>query len=567
MDLMDSLLDNKFFKIGLRIAFVCFVLFVGFRIYRDIVVLRNTLIYDEAFHSLKGLLIADDLRNADWVSLLYDSYRQVYFPPLYSLFTGFTFLILPANTVTAVIFSLFMFLLTGVLIFLAASELDDKSGDWVAIIAAVLFLTSPVLIEYASMAMIEAAGLCTLTLTLYIYFKLTKRPESLLLNFLFGSGIVVTYFMKSNYGVLLMVVTLIALLIQVKFRLKRLFTRQNFYFILPIIIAFILWFAYPPKLISTWNAMVNYAWGVRDTYGVQGLLFYPKALVRISGSVWLFVVLLVSFIVSIKFFRDKRVRYLILLILVQLVIGQLHHTKVDRHIFPVLPAFFLLTGFVFLQWWNWNLIGNRLIDFWLPRLATIVLLLYSTYLFFTALNPIGLRINTEVNDTVASLISDDESTLIISTMGTKGLVPPALDWHLITDYHVLEASQSGIAMNLVWDERAANLLNQFDSIPLVENLLLPTLSRADLQSESRTLCLGQPDYAPYSQSRSGLRKYLQAMRERWEFDKVVVLTTRDPKADYPVSFIEPILQDMEFVLSFSEDISKNLLINEYTLEP
>jgi hypothetical protein len=46
-----------------------------------------------------------------------------------------------------------------------------------------------------------------------------------------------------------------------------------------------------------------------------------------------------------------------------------------------------------------------------------------------------------------------------------------------------------------------------------------------------------------------------------------VLTTRDPKADYPVSFIEPILQDMEFVLSFSEDISKNLLINEYTLEP
>jgi 4-amino-4-deoxy-L-arabinose transferase-like glycosyltransferase len=493
MDLMDSLLDNKFFKIGLRIAFVCFVLFVGFRIYRDIVVLRNTLIYDEAFHSLKGLLIADDLRNADWVSLLYDSYRQVYFPPLYSLFTGFTFLILPANTVTAVIFSLFMFLLTGVLIFLAASELDDKSGDWVAIIAAVLFLTSPVLIEYASMAMIEAAGLCTLTLTLYIYFKLTKRPESLLLNFLFGSGIVVTYFMKSNYGVLLMVVTLIALLIQVKFRLKRLFTRQNFYFILPIIIAFILWFAYPPKLISTWNAMVNYAWGVRDTYGVQGLLFYPKALVRISGSVWLFVVLLVSFIVSIKFFRDKRVRYLILLILVQLVIGQLHHTKVDRHIFPVLPAFFLLTGFVFLQWWNWNLIGNRLIDFWLPRLATIVLLLYSTYLFFTALNPIGLRINTEVNDTVASLISDDESTLIISTMGTKGLVPPALDWHLITDYHVLEASQSGIAMNLVWDERAANLLNQFDSIPLVENLLLPTLSRADLQSESRTLCLGQPD--------------------------------------------------------------------------
>ena len=564
---MDSLLDNKYLIIGLRLAFICFVLFVGFRVYNDIVVFRNTLIYDEAFHSLKGLLIADDLRNADWVSLLYDSYRQVYFPPLYSLLTGLTFLILPANTVTAVVFSLFMFLLTGVLIYLAALELDDKSGDWIAIIAAVLFLTSPVLIEYASMAMIEAAGLCMLTLTLYVYFKLTRRPDSLLLNFLFGLGIVVTYFMKSNYGVLLMVVTLIALLIGVKFRLKRLFTRQNFYFILPIIIAFVIWFAYPPKLISTWNAMVNYAWGVRDTYSFQGMLFYPKALVHISGSVWLFVVLLISLIVSIRFFRDKRIRYLVLLILVQLVIGQLHHTKVDRHIFPVLPALYLLTGFVLLKWWNWKPLGNRIIDFWFPRITTLILLLYSTYLFFNALTPIGVRINTEVNETIASLISEDDSTLIISAMWIQGLNPPALDWHLITDYDVLEVSQSGIAMNLVWDERAADLVNQFDSIPLVKDLLIPTLTRADLRSQSRTLCLGQPDYAPYSQSSSGLRKYLQAMRERWEFDKVVVLTTRDPKADYPVSFIEPILQDMGFVLSTSEDVSKNLLINEYVVEP
>jgi len=265
---MDSLLDNKYFKIGLRIAFICFVFFVGLRIYKDIVVLRNTLNYDEAFHSLKGLLIADDLQNGDLVSLLYDSYRQVYFPPLYSLLTGVTFLILPPNTVTSVVFSLVMFLLTAVVIYIAAVKLDDRGGDWIAIIAAVLFLTSPVLIKYASQAMIEIAGLFTLTLTLLIYFIRTKRLESLLLSFLFGLGIVVTYFMKSNYGILLMIVTLITQLLEVKFRPKRLLTHQNFYFILPFIIAFVIWFAYPPKFISTWNAMVNYAQGVKDTYGI-----------------------------------------------------------------------------------------------------------------------------------------------------------------------------------------------------------------------------------------------------------------------------------------------------------
>ena len=564
---MDSLLDNKYFKIGLRIAFICFVFFVGLRIYKDIVVLRNTLNYDEAFHSLKGLLIADDLQNGDLVSLLYDSYRQVYFPPLYSLLTGVTFLILPPNTVTSVVFSLLMFLLTAVVIYIAAIELDDRGGDWIAIIAAVLFLTSPVLIKYASRAMIEIPGLFTLTLTLLSYFKLTKRPESLLLSFLFGLGIVVTYFMKSNYGILLMIVTLITLLIEVKFRPKRLLTRQNFYFILPFIIAFVIWFAYPPKFISTWNAMVNYAVGVKDTYGFQGLLFYPRALVRISGSVWLFVILLLSFIVSIRFFQDKRIRYLILLILVQLSIGQLHHTKGDRHIFPVLLAFFLITGFVFLKWWNWNLLGIRFVDFWLPRLVTLFILLYSTYLFFNALNPIGLRINNEVYGSVASFISDDESTLVISTLGTAGLNPPALDWHLVTDYQVLEISQSGIAMNLVWDQKAVNLINRLDSIPLLQNLLLPTLTRADLQSKSRTLSLGQPNYAPYSQNQSGLREYLQSMRQRWVFTKVVVLSTRNPNAEYPLIFIDPILKDMGFIVSFTKDASKNILINEYIYQP
>jgi len=178
-----------------------------------------------------------------------------------------------------------------------------------------------------------------------------------------------------------------------------------------------------------------------------------------------------------------------------------------------------------------------------------------------------LRINNEVYDSVASLISDDESTLVISTLGTAGLNPPALDWHLVSDYQVLEVSQSGIAMNLVWDQKAVNLINRLDSIPLLQNLLLPTLTRADLQSKSRTLSLGQPNYASYSQNQSGLHEYLQSMRQRWVFDKVVVLTTRNPNAEYPLDFIDPILKDMGFVVSFTKDASKNILINEYIYQP
>jgi len=57
-----------------------------------LIALGGTLGWDESAHALYGLLIAHDLSQHDWISLLYDTYRQVYWPPLYSWLAGLLFL-------------------------------------------------------------------------------------------------------------------------------------------------------------------------------------------------------------------------------------------------------------------------------------------------------------------------------------------------------------------------------------------------------------------------------------------------------------------------------------------
>jgi hypothetical protein len=565
---MSYLSNGKISKTVLGILLIFFMIYVGYAIYSKMIIFMGTLGYDDAFHSLKALLIAEDLRNGSWLSVLYDSYRQVYYPPLHSLLMGITFLILPPNITSAGLFSLGTFLLMAIVIYFAALELDAANGYWIAIIVTLLLLTSPALVEYASRPMLEIPGLLALSLTLLVYFRLTKKPQSLKLNFLFGLGIVITYFMKSNYGVLLMIVTAVTFLIDARLRMKRLLTRQNFYLILPIIITFAIWFAYPPKLISTWSALVNGAYGVKDTFSLAGLLFYPKALVQISGSVWLFLIFLFCFFIAFKFFQDKKIRYLILLILIQMIIGEFHQTKLTRHIFPVLPAFFLIAGYVIVRWWNWQYLGNQMFDFWTPRLATVMILLYSFSLFSSSLTPVRPNVDKKLLDTVATLTEKDEPTLVVSTIEVRGVEAPALDWHLITDYQIMDASHSGIAMNLVWDEQAAAFTNRIGSVPFLQGLLLSVFTRADKKGNSRSLSLGQPLYAPYSQNQAELGSYLLSMRKRWTFNSVVVVTSMLSNAKYPIEFIDSPLKGLGFRILYTKEFSNiNTQVDEYVLQP
>src|SRR2546428_4026180 len=57
--------------------------------------------WDEAYHALYGLLIADELKRAQWLSVAYDSFLEVYWPPLHSWYLAGWFLLFGASRVVA----------------------------------------------------------------------------------------------------------------------------------------------------------------------------------------------------------------------------------------------------------------------------------------------------------------------------------------------------------------------------------------------------------------------------------------------------------------------------------
>src|SRR2546426_10316175 len=57
--------------------------------------------WDEAYHALYGVLIADELRRAQWLSAAYDSFLAVYWPPLHSWYLAVLFLLFGASRAVA----------------------------------------------------------------------------------------------------------------------------------------------------------------------------------------------------------------------------------------------------------------------------------------------------------------------------------------------------------------------------------------------------------------------------------------------------------------------------------
>ena len=235
--------------------------FTGWRIYTLMIVPAGPFRWDEAAHALRGVLITEDLREGSWLGFLLDTYRQVYWPPLHSWLTGLAFLVAGSSMVAARTCSLVAYLLTVPLLYLAARSMRKTGRELAGLTAVILFLTSPPLIDFASQCMLEVPGLFAVSLTILIYFRVCRDDVPAWKHVLLGLGIAFAYFVKSNYGILLLLTIVFSLLSKARFRPRALLTRANYYMALPMVVIFPLWFAYPKKLIATWEAMVNVPWG------------------------------------------------------------------------------------------------------------------------------------------------------------------------------------------------------------------------------------------------------------------------------------------------------------------
>ena len=521
-------------KLIWRLLLFGFTLVVGWSIYRFIIRPSGPFGWDEAAHALKGLLIAHDVKSGDWLSFLFDTYGQVYWPPLHSWLTAIAFLLWPPSTISTRIVSLILFLLTVPVIYIAALQFRQPQKEVAATVATLLFLTSPLIILFSAQAMLEVPGLFFLSLTLLIYIWLNAAPRSPSAHIWLGLAIAATYFTRTNYGVLLIVVVAITTLLDARSGRTPLFSRPNFYTILPIAVAFAVWFAYPPKIASTLKALINEPFGI-NAYSLEGFLYYPNVVLHLSGSIWQSAVLVIAVIVAFRYWRNPAIRFLIALVIVQFGLGFVHHQRVERHMLPMVPALVLITGFVFAEWWN---VQTNAVFRWLPRLATVALCVCAITALPHFLRPLGAAAHPDVVDSIVAIIAPYNSSLCLATKDRGDLSPPLLDWHLCAEKRILTVTHSGVAMHVEEDRKIWQLVQNARLPSALKNELHRVLTRAEQPAKIRSIHLGLPPDASYSTSAPGFAAFLRNMNAVTALDSVVVVTVLNVNSRYPLDFVD-----------------------------
>jgi 4-amino-4-deoxy-L-arabinose transferase-like glycosyltransferase len=514
-------------------------------VYSRLLLTRGSFHWDEALHALKAVQIADSLQHGNWLGFLLDSYRQVLYPPIHSWLVAISYLVAGPTVTSTGVVSLLFFVATAPVLFLAGRALHDEKGTVAGVIAAILFLTSPPLISYATQAMLEVPGLLPLCLTILIYFRLVRDDVRPLAYVLLGLGVTLTYFVRMPYGVFIFLIVMATLLVESKFHLLRFLDRKVLYTLLPMVIVFGIWFAYPAKIASTIRWLINEP-NVPEPYSVAGWLFYPLATVWLSGSIWLFALAFTSLLVAIVAFRhNRRIRFLLILVLIQMVLAAVHPNKQQRYLFPLLPALFLLSGFTVAEWWRRARAARRPLYQWLPALFTAGLIIHAGFVLHGTLQ--GTPVQASYRDTlsaqIAQLVRAEGTTLVIGSMDLANPSPPLLDWHLITEAQLLDVPLAGSLAQIEEERRLLSLVRRLPLPPQLARQFEQVLTRSDTLGETRSLYIGLPSRASYSQSQEGLHTFLNDLLAASHFDSVIVITTTRAQANYPLAYIAPSLED------------------------
>ncbi len=525
-----------------RLFFCVFALLIGWSIYRYTIRPGTAFGWDEASHSLRALQIANDLRAGDWLAFLFDTYRQVYWPPLHSWMCGIGFILAGPSAITSRSVSLILFLLAAFMVYIAALQFRRSKNEITANVATVLFLTAPLAVLYSGQAMLEIPALFFFVTTLCVYLWLRAGLRSPAAHLWLGLAITLTYFARTNYGVLLALVLSLNVLLDAFIERRAIFSRVNLYSFLPLAGAFVLWFAYPPKIRSTWAALVNVPWGMENPYSLEGFLFYPGVLLHLFGPSWLSIPVLVAFIVAFKYWRDPRIRFLLILVIVYFGLSQLHHQRVERHMLPLVPPLALLAGFISAEWWT----ASRERFRWLPCTATFVLCLGALANFPTLLQPVSRPAYSEVADSLAEFTWRNQSTLLLGVRHTLPS-PPLLDWQLVVKKKLLGINQSGIIQDPEENRKLWRVLQNRPIPSSLKDALRRVVLRLEEPARLRSVYLDLYPEDLYSKDPEKLSAYIRTLNARTPLDQLLFVRSTEADNPFSAAFIEPVLSAIRFV--------------------
>lgn len=456
------------------------------------------MLWDESFHSLWALRLAADLRAFDVIGLAYDSYRQVYWPPLFSWYAGLLIALFGPSTALMRATGLIALAACALVISFAGRQIAPKGGKTAAgLAAAFAFMLSGGVIALAPQAMLELPGLLLMAIGYWQTFRVLSAASVRLPEYAaLGVVIVLSFLAKQNYGVLLALGIAGTFLIDGQWWNlhpgTEIAARRKGQLVAAGVLAVLLagWFAYPPKLIQTLQSLRNTPWGP-DAGSLEGILFYPRALLWLAGS-WLMLALwavVLALSLQPRCWRDARLRLLLIVIVLQAIFAQLSATKIDRHILPLVLPLALLAGYWAAELWNRLEVARRKPAMFAAGVLALVVIQIG--LALPGVQPVTPAAGEDVLAAVHDALKDGPA-LVIGSIDLP-LAPAMHDWQMVVDGQ-MAADGAGALVYASEQRFAANTLAKLPSA--AEPPLRRLVERWPAATGSYSLYIGLPLDAP-----------------------------------------------------------------------
>jgi hypothetical protein len=397
-------------------------------VYFKILLSKGELAWDAAHHSLWGMIIYSDILQRNWLSFIFDTYRQVYWPFIHSWLLSISMLFLGPSEVSVRLVSLAAYSLTAIFLGLILYRADSGNYFISIFITLGLWLTSVEFIKaFATEALIESSVILMTSISIFIManaFKMRSRNSSIFA----GLFSMLTYFTKTDYGLILILSYLTVIVISCT-RDDHKFNNYDMIiaYLVPIIILAILWFADISKISATISALINRQQGPQwDSYA--GIIYHFIQLIHWSDSTLIFVLLIWCFISSFFIKRPEIVNVILAYITISILLHMFSQTKDAKHIIKILPWLFVLAGFISIQIWQ-RINGIKYAAIYkISFILTMSLILLFRLQYFGKVSPPDNG-PTEIATAICDRIDINISNIIVGEY--IEVSPYLIDWKLI----------------------------------------------------------------------------------------------------------------------------------------
>jgi len=402
-----------------------------------------------------------------------------------------------------------------------------------------------------SYAMLEAPGVLMFSAGIWLYLRFVDQP-TVRGAALLGLVMAFTYLTKSNYGVLLVLAVVVERLLRCRLNpLAAFWPAPLRYAFLTLAASLIPWFAYLPKVRNSWTALVNSPYGPVDAYTLDGLLYYPRALVSLVGPAWLAVLILVAVAMSLTKLSNPKIRFLVVLLCIQIALATWSATKAERHITTMLPPLFLLASF-WLAWlvhrvWEWRAWPVEAA----AVLTPVLVLALSFQAFYNEVLIKPVAAGSSANSTfrlVQDLAGRSRVSGPLLLASSIDMEPPQVDWYLATEGNMPVWGSGSLATSHEFPSRVFGRIS-----PGLSDALTRIQERGNEPGVTRTIYTGFPMDVPLLLTEESYADGILEAAARFQLRTVVMLLSQKDAVHYQKGLVEKTLEANGYRLSDVKD--------------